>query len=96
MHKNTNQQLMTSWRWWMVVLLFVATTVNYMDRQDAGVVAALQNRFCFFQIVQNADLLTWCLRAHPGDGPREWRVGSVIHSKTPGCGFWPAHGRNLP
>ena len=21
------------WRWWMVVLLFVATTVNYMDRQ---------------------------------------------------------------
>lgn len=24
---------MTNWRWWMVVLLFVATTVNYMDRQ---------------------------------------------------------------
>ena len=33
MKKNTNQQLMTNWRWWMVVLLFVATTVNYMDRQ---------------------------------------------------------------
>ncbi len=30
---NTNKQLMTNWRWWMVVLLFVATTVNYMDRQ---------------------------------------------------------------
>ena len=23
----------TSWRWWMCLLLFVATTVNYMDRQ---------------------------------------------------------------
>ena len=33
MKTNTNQQLMTNWRWWMVVLLFVATTVNYMDRQ---------------------------------------------------------------
>ena len=31
--KNTNKQLMTNWRWWMVVLLFAATTVNYMDRQ---------------------------------------------------------------
>ena len=33
MNKDTNQKLMTNWRWWMVVLLFVATTVNYMDRQ---------------------------------------------------------------
>ena len=33
MKNNTTQQLMTNWRWWMVVLLFVATTVNYMDRQ---------------------------------------------------------------
>ena len=33
MKKNTTQELMTTWRWWMVVLLFVATTVNYMDRQ---------------------------------------------------------------
>ena len=33
MKKNTNTELMTNWRWWMVVLLFVATTVNYMDRQ---------------------------------------------------------------
>ena len=33
MSNNTNKQLMTSWRFWMVVLLFVATTVNYMDRQ---------------------------------------------------------------
>lgn len=24
---------MTNWRWWMVVLLFAATTINYMDRQ---------------------------------------------------------------
>ncbi|MBE6207499.1 MAG: MFS transporter [Rikenellaceae bacterium] len=24
---------MTNWRWWMCLLLFVATTVNYMDRQ---------------------------------------------------------------
>ena len=24
---------MTNWRWWIVVLLFFATTVNYMDRQ---------------------------------------------------------------
>ncbi len=24
---------MTNWRWWMCVLLFVATTVNYLDRQ---------------------------------------------------------------
>ena len=28
-----NKQLMTNWRWWIVVLLFFATTVNYMDRQ---------------------------------------------------------------
>ncbi len=33
MKKDTNKELMTNWRWWMVVLLFVATTVNYMDRQ---------------------------------------------------------------
>ena len=30
---TTQKKLMTNWRWWMVVLLFVATTVNYMDRQ---------------------------------------------------------------
>ena len=33
MKQNTNQKLMTNWRWWIVMLLFVATTVNYMDRQ---------------------------------------------------------------
>ncbi|MGN1234079.1 MAG: MFS transporter [Candidatus Cryptobacteroides sp.] len=30
---TTQKKLMTNWRWWMVVLLFIATTVNYMDRQ---------------------------------------------------------------
>ena len=29
----TNKKEMTNWRWWMCLLLFVATTVNYMDRQ---------------------------------------------------------------
>jgi ACS family hexuronate transporter-like MFS transporter len=33
MKKDTSKELMTNWHWWMVVLLFVATTVNYMDRQ---------------------------------------------------------------
>ncbi len=28
-----NKSKMTNWRWWMCLLLFVATTVNYMDRQ---------------------------------------------------------------
>ncbi len=28
-----NNSPMTNWRWWMCLLLFVATTVNYMDRQ---------------------------------------------------------------
>lgn len=27
---------MTNWRWWIVVLLFFATTVNYMDKQVPG------------------------------------------------------------
>ena len=31
--KSKSSQLMTNWRWWMVALLFVATTVNYLDRQ---------------------------------------------------------------
>ncbi len=30
---STQQKLMTSWRWWICSLLFVATTVNYLDRQ---------------------------------------------------------------
>lgn len=30
---TTQKKLMTNWRWWMVVLLFLATTINYMDRQ---------------------------------------------------------------
>ena len=30
---STSTKLMTNWRWWMCVLLFVATTVNYLDRQ---------------------------------------------------------------
>lgn len=30
---TTQKKLMTNWRWWMVALLFIATTVNYMDRQ---------------------------------------------------------------
>ena len=30
---NTQQKLMTNWRWWLCSLLFVATTVNYLDRQ---------------------------------------------------------------
>ena len=29
---STTTKLATNWRWWMCVLLFVATTVNYMDR----------------------------------------------------------------
>ena len=33
MKTTETKQLMTNWRWWMVVMLFVATTVNYMDRQ---------------------------------------------------------------
>ena len=30
---STQKKLMTNWRWWMCLLLFIATTVNYMDRQ---------------------------------------------------------------
>ena len=30
---STTTKLATNWRWWMCALLFVATTVNYMDRQ---------------------------------------------------------------
>ena len=30
---TTNQKLITNWRWWLCSLLFVATTVNYLDRQ---------------------------------------------------------------
>mgnify|MGYP001051561495 FL=1 len=30
---DTQKRLMTNWRWWMVVLMFLATTINYMDRQ---------------------------------------------------------------
>ncbi len=30
---STQQKLMSSWRWWICSLLFVATTVNYLDRQ---------------------------------------------------------------
>ena len=32
---------MTNWRWWMCVLLFVATTVNYLDRQGIVLLALL-------------------------------------------------------
>ena len=30
---STQNKLMTNWRWWLCSLLFVATTVNYLDRQ---------------------------------------------------------------
>ena len=30
---ETQKKLMTNWRWWLCALLFVATTVNYLDRQ---------------------------------------------------------------
>ncbi len=30
---STQQKLMSSWRWWICSLLFVATTINYLDRQ---------------------------------------------------------------
>ena len=30
---TTRKTLMTNWRWWLCSLLFVATTVNYLDRQ---------------------------------------------------------------
>jgi len=30
---STQQKLMTNWRWWLCALLFVATTINYLDRQ---------------------------------------------------------------
>ena len=30
---STQKKLMTDWRWWICSLLFVATTVNYLDRQ---------------------------------------------------------------
>ena len=30
---DTQKKLMTNWRWWLCALLFVATTVNYLDRQ---------------------------------------------------------------
>ena len=31
--RTTQQRLMSNWRWWICSLLFVATTVNYLDRQ---------------------------------------------------------------
>lgn len=31
--ESTQTKLMTNWRWWLCSLLFVATTVNYLDRQ---------------------------------------------------------------
>ncbi len=31
--ETTQHKLMTNWRWWLCSLLFVATTVNYLDRQ---------------------------------------------------------------
>ncbi|MCF0176573.1 MAG: MFS transporter [Bacteroidales bacterium] len=30
---STQTKLMSNWRWWLCSLLFVATTVNYLDRQ---------------------------------------------------------------
>jgi ACS family hexuronate transporter-like MFS transporter len=30
---ETQKKLITNWRWWLCSLLFVATTVNYLDRQ---------------------------------------------------------------
>ena len=30
---STTKKLITNWRWWICSLLFVATTVNYLDRQ---------------------------------------------------------------
>ena len=30
---STQQKLLSNWRWWICSLLFVATTVNYLDRQ---------------------------------------------------------------
>ena len=30
---STQKKLMSSWRWWLCSLLFVATTINYLDRQ---------------------------------------------------------------
>ena len=30
---DTTKKLMSNWRWWLCSLLFVATTVNYLDRQ---------------------------------------------------------------
>ncbi|MCD8313842.1 MAG: MFS transporter [Bacteroidales bacterium] len=30
---ETGKKLMSNWRWWMCALLFLATTVNYLDRQ---------------------------------------------------------------
>ena len=30
---STQKRLMTNWRWWICSLLFIATTVNYLDRQ---------------------------------------------------------------
>ena len=30
---STHKKLMSSWRWWICSLLFIATSVNYLDRQ---------------------------------------------------------------
>ena len=32
-NESTQTKLMTNWRWWLCSLLFVATTINYLDRQ---------------------------------------------------------------
>ena len=32
-NQSTQTKLMTNWRWWLCSLLFVATTINYLDRQ---------------------------------------------------------------
>ena len=36
---STQKKLMTNWRWWICSLLFVATTVNYLDRQVLSLTA---------------------------------------------------------
>jgi MFS transporter, ACS family, aldohexuronate transporter len=54
-----NAEVRTSYRWTIVALLFVATTINYIDRQVLGILAPTLGRALHWSETDYGDIVSW-------------------------------------
>ena len=59
MANTTDTERLSSYRWTICALLFVATTINYVDRQVLGILAPTLQRELHWTEADYGDIVSW-------------------------------------